>query len=167
MVFCILQHWKNNFQRYVKKINQLVLKAFLGPFVMTFFICLFILLMQFLWKYVDDLVGKGLGWFVITKLMIFASATLVPLALPLALLLSSIMTFGNLAEQYELVACKSAGLSLQRVMRPLIVAAILLSGGRLLFCEQPPPYREFQNVFPAVRCAAAEACAVYQGRCFL
>jgi len=128
----------------VKKINQLVLKSFLGPFVMTFFICLFILLMQFLWKYVDDLVGKGLGWFLITKLMIFASATLVPLALPLALLLSSIMTFGNLAEQYELVACKSAGLSLQRVMRPLIIAAVLLSGAAFYFANNLLPIANFK-----------------------
>lgn len=128
----------------MKKINQLVLKAFIGPFVMTFFICLFILLMQFLWKYVDDLVGKGLGWFLITKLLVFASATLVPLALPLALLLSSIMTFGNLAEQYELVACKSAGLSLQRVMRPLVIAAILLSGAAFYFANNLLPIANFK-----------------------
>ena len=128
----------------MKKINQLVLKSFLGPFVMTFFICLFILLMQFLWKYIDDLVGKGLGGVVIIKLMLFASATLVPLALPLALLLSSIMTFGNLAEQYELVACKSAGLSLQRVMRPLIAAAILISIAAFYFANNVLPIANFK-----------------------
>jgi len=128
----------------MKKINQLVLKSFLGPFVMTFFICLFILLMQFLWKYVDDLVGKGLGWFVITKLLLFASATLVPLALPLALLLSSIMTFGNLAEQYELVACKSAGLSLSKVMRPLAVAALLISVAAFYFANHILPIANFK-----------------------
>src|SRR3954465_2036909 len=103
----------------LKRIHLLLLKSFLGPFVITFFVVLFILLMQFLWKYVDDLVGKGLGWFIIAQLMGYVAITLVPLALPLAMLLSSIMTFGNLAENYELVACKSAGMSLQRIMRPL------------------------------------------------
>ncbi len=90
---------------------------------MTFMIALFVLLMQFLWKYIDDLVGKGLGFFVIAKLLVFVSITLVPLALPLALLLSSIMTFGNLSEHSELTACKSAGISLQRIMRPLTLTA--------------------------------------------
>ncbi len=77
--------------------------------------------MQFLWKYIDDLVGKGLGWFVITKLMLYFSATMVPLALPMAILLSSLMTFGNLSEHFELAACKASGISLQRFMRPLII----------------------------------------------
>jgi len=82
--------------------------------------------MQFLWKYIDDLVGKGLDWIIIGKLMVYVSITLVPLALPLAILLSSIMTFGNMAEHFEITACKSAGMSLQRIMRPLIVTAILI-----------------------------------------
>src|SRR2546422_9916004 len=105
----------------MKKVNNLIIRTFIGPFVMTFFIALFILLMQFLWLYIDDLAGKGLEWTVIFRLMFYVAITLVPLALPLAILLSSIMTFGNLAEHYELVACKSAGMSLQKVMRPLIV----------------------------------------------
>lgn len=84
------------------------------------------LLMQFLWKYIDDLVGKGLDWIIIAKLMVYVSITLVPLALPLSILLSSIMTFGNMAEHFEITACKSAGMSLQRIMRPLIVTAILI-----------------------------------------
>ena len=77
--------------------------------------------MQFLWKYIDDLVGKGLEWFIVVKLLTYASASLVPLALPLAMLLSSIMTFGNFGEQYELTAMKSAGISLRRIMMPLII----------------------------------------------
>ena len=81
----------------VKKISNLVISTFIGPFVMTFFISLFVLLMQFLWKYIDDLAGKGLEWSVIFKLMVYVSVTLVPLALPLAMLLASIMTFGNLS----------------------------------------------------------------------
>jgi lipopolysaccharide export system permease protein len=87
---------------------------------MTLFIAIFVLLMQFLWKYVDDLVGKGLEWYIIAELMLYAAASLVPLALPLAILLSSIMTFGNFGENYELVAMKSAGMSLIKIMSPLI-----------------------------------------------
>jgi lipopolysaccharide export system permease protein len=83
--------------------------------------------MQFLWKYIDDLVGKGLEWYIILKLMFFASSTFVPYALPLAILLSSLMMFGNLGEHYELVAIKSAGISLNRIMRPLIIVSILIS----------------------------------------
>ncbi len=82
----------------MKKLSKLILISFLGPFMATFFVVLFILLMQFLWKYIDDLVGKGLEWYVISELLFYASATLVPLALPLAILVSSIMTLGNLAE---------------------------------------------------------------------
>ncbi|MCX6290976.1 MAG: LptF/LptG family permease [Bacteroidetes bacterium] len=111
----------------MKKLNQLVIRSFIGPFVMTFFISIFILLMQFLWKYIDDLVGKGLGWFLITKLMLYFSATMVPLALPMAILLSSLMTFGNLAEHFELAACKASGVSLQKVMRPLIILTCFIS----------------------------------------
>jgi lipopolysaccharide export system permease protein len=94
---------------------------------MTFFISLFILLMQFLWKYVDDLVGKGLEWYIIAQLLFYASSTFVPLALPLAILLSSLMTFGNLGEYYELVAMKAAGISLRKIMMPLIVMSIMIS----------------------------------------
>lgn len=89
--------------------------------------------MQFLWKYIDYIVGKGLEWTVIAKLLIYVSASLVPMALPLSILLSSLMTFGNLGEQYELVAFKSAGISLKRVLRPLAIVALLLSIVAFLF----------------------------------
>lgn len=89
--------------------------------------------MQFLWKYIDDIVGKGLEWTVIIKLLVYVSASLVPMALPLAILLSSLMTFGNLGEHYELVAFKSAGISLKRVLRPLAVLVMLLSIVAYLF----------------------------------
>lgn len=112
----------------VRKIHKLVIQSYLGPLVMTFFIALFILLMQFVWKYVDDLVGKGLEWYVVAELLFYASATFVPLALPLAILLSSLMTFGNLGEQYELVAIKAAGISLGKVFVPLIIISIMISG---------------------------------------
>jgi len=111
----------------MKKLYWFILKSYLGPLVMTFFIALFILLMQFLWKYIDDLVGKGLEWYIIAKLMFFASSTFVPYALPLAILLSSLMMFGNLGEHYELVAMKSAGISLNRIMKPLVIVSILIS----------------------------------------
>ncbi len=119
----ILQHYTYT----MKKIHLLVLKSYLGPLVMTFFISLFILLMQFLWKYIDDLVGKGLEWYIITELLFYASSTFVPLALPLAILLSSLMTFGNLGEHYELVAMKSSGISLWSILKPLIVLSVFIS----------------------------------------
>lgn len=117
----------------MKKLHAYMLRSYLGPFVATFFITLFILLMQFLWKYIDDLVGKGLDWDVILRLLFYASATFVPLALPLAVLLSSLMTFGNLGEHYELVSMKSAGISLHRAMRPLTILAVIISISAFLF----------------------------------
>lgn len=96
--------------------------------------------MQFLWKYIDDLVGKGLEWYVITELMFYATATLVPLALPLAILVSSIMTMGSLAENYEIVAAKSAGISLWRILRPMLLVALVVSGLAFLFSNYMLPY---------------------------
>ena len=104
------------------------LKAFIGPFLATFLIALFVLVMQFFWLYIDDIVGKGFDFFTIMRLVSAVGATVVPLALPLALLLSSIMTFGNLGESFELVAIKSAGISLLRFMRPLFIVAVFISG---------------------------------------
>lgn len=111
----------------MKKLYWLIVKSFLGPFVVTFFISLFLFLMQFLWKYIGDLVGKGLEWYIILEFIFYSSAYLIPMALPLAVLLSSIMTFGNLGEQYELVAIKSAGISLMKSMRPMFVVLGILA----------------------------------------
>ncbi len=116
-----------------------MLKSYLGPFVFTFFIALFILLLQFLWKYIDDLVGKGLEWYIIAKLMFYASSTFVPLALPLAVLLSSLMTFGNMGEHYELVAMKAAGISLRKAMKPLIYLSFAISVFAFLFSNYVMP----------------------------
>ncbi|HVA97558.1 MAG TPA: LptF/LptG family permease, partial [Bacteroidia bacterium] len=124
----------------IKTLDKFILKSYLGPFVLTFFITNFILLMQFLWLYIDDLVGKGLGWVIITKFMVLASITLIPLGLPLAILLSSIMTFGNLAEHYELAAMKSCGLSLQKIMRPLIITTIIISISAFYFSNDVLPF---------------------------
>jgi len=112
----------------------------MGPFILTFFIVLFIFLMQFVWKYIDDFVGKGLDTPVIAELLFYASANLVPMSLPLAVLLSSIMTMGNLAENYELVAMKSSGLSLFRIMAPLIVFIGMLSAGAFYFNNTISPF---------------------------
>ncbi|MDA9820196.1 LptF/LptG family permease [Salibacteraceae bacterium] len=123
----------------MKKLYNLILKTYLGPFVLTFFITLFILVMQFLWKYVDEMIGKGLEWNVIVELLFYASANLVTLALPLAVLLSSIMTFGTLGEHYELVALKASGLSLQRIMFPLTVFIFVTSIGAFMFSNYAWP----------------------------
>jgi lipopolysaccharide export system permease protein len=117
----------------IKKLDILVIKAFVGPFIATFFITLLVLVMQFFWLYIDDFVGKGLGVGLILEFILYQSASLVPLALPLAVLLSSLMTFGNLGESYELVAIKSAGISLLRFMRPLFVVSLFISGIAFLF----------------------------------
>lgn len=123
----------------MRKLHILVIRSYLGPLVMTFFIALFILLMQFLWKYIDDLVGKGLEWYIIAELLFYASSTFVPLALPLAVLLSSIMTFGNLGEHYELVAMKASGISLRKIMSPLIVVSVAISVFAFLFSNNVLP----------------------------
>jgi lipopolysaccharide export system permease protein len=100
---------------------------------------MFILLMFFLFKYVDDLIGKGFEWYVIAELMMYASASNVAMALPLAILLSSIMTFGNLGENYELVAIKSAGVSLRKAMQPLLVLIMCLALGSFFFSDYMLP----------------------------
>lgn len=123
----------------LKKLDIFILRSYLGPLIMTFFIALFILLMQFLWLYVDDLVGKGLEWHVLIRLLFFASSTFVPMALPLSILLSSLMTFGNLGEHYELVAIKASGISLKRIMRPLIILSIFISASAFLFSNYVLP----------------------------
>ena len=117
----------------MKKLDTLILKAFIGPFVATFFITLFVLTLQFFWLYIDDLVGKGLDLITIGKLTSYVAAYNIPLALPLAILISSIMTFGNLGETFELVAIKSAGIPLIRFMAPLFFTTILLCGAAFLF----------------------------------
>jgi lipopolysaccharide export system permease protein len=123
----------------VKALYRYIIKSFVGPLALTLVIALFILLMQFLWKYIDDLIGKGLSWFVITKFMIWVTLYLIPLALPMAILLASIMTFGNLAENYELVAMKSSGLSLTRIMAPLASVVLMISFGAFLFANYSLP----------------------------
>ncbi|MCS6981345.1 MAG: LptF/LptG family permease [Flavobacteriales bacterium] len=123
----------------MRKLDLHTLRRFIGPFFLTFFIALVVLLMQFIWKYIDDLAGKGLEWHVIGELLVYTSATLVPLALPLAVLLSSIMTFGSLAEHLELVAAKASGISLLRVMRPVMWTSAGLSLLAFVFSDRLMP----------------------------
>lgn len=123
----------------MKRLHIFILKSYLSPLVMTFFISLFILVMQFLWKYVDDMVGKGLEVHVLAELLLYASLMVVPMALPLAILLASLMSFGNLGENYELTALKSAGISLPRIMAPLIIFTVLVSFGAFKFSNNIYP----------------------------
>ena len=111
----------------VNKLSILLLRSYIGPFVVTFLVAMFIFEMQFIWVYLDELLGKGLSGWVVFKLLVFASARLVNMALPLAILMSSIMTMGALAENNEMTAMKSAGVSLLRMMRPLIFFSVGLS----------------------------------------
>ena len=112
----------------MKKLYQYIVNSFIGTFLFTFFIVLFVLIMQWLWLYVDDLVGKGLEINVLAELFFYMSITFIPMALPLALLLASLMCFGNFGEHYELVAMKASGISMWRVMRPLVIFSLILSG---------------------------------------
>ena len=123
----------------IKKLDILIVKAFVGPFVATFFITLLVLIMQFFWLWIDDFVGKGLSTGIILEFTWYQTAALVPLALPLAVLLSSLMTFGNLGESFELVAIKSAGISLIRFMRPLFVVSLFLCFLAFLFANYIMP----------------------------
>ena len=123
----------------VKRIDIYLLRNFLGLFVATFFIAIFILLMQFMWMHVNDLVGKGIGLGVLAEFFLYATATVIPLALPLAILLSSLISFGNLAEKSELTAMKAAGISLFRILRPLAFAVALLSVGAFFFSNNVLP----------------------------
>ncbi len=128
----------------MKKFTILMIRSYLGPFLLTFFIALFVLVMQFLWKYIDQLVGKGLEWSIILELLFYASATLVPMALPLAILLSSIMTLGSFAENLELVAAKAAGISLLRILRPLIILSAIISLVAFLFANYGMPVANYK-----------------------
>ena len=117
----------------IKRLYLFILKTFLPLLFMTFMICLFIVLMQFIWQHIKDFVGKGLEISVLAEMFFYAAASMVPLALPLAILLASLMTFGNLSERFELLAIKASGVSLIRIMRPLIISIVIISVGAFFF----------------------------------
>ena len=111
----------------MKRLDRFILSSFIGPFFAILFVVIFILMMQFLWLYIDELVGKGLSFKVILEFLGWGSATLIPLSLPLATLLSAVMTLGTLGENNELLAIKAAGISLKRVLAPLIIVSAIIS----------------------------------------
>ena len=123
----------------VKKLHLLVLKSFLGPFFLTFCIVIFVLVMQFLFKYINDLIGKGLEFKIIVEFFAYLCTSMVPLALPLALLMAALMTFGNLGEFNELTALKSSGISLPRIMKPLIFLTLAICVGAFYFSNNVLP----------------------------
>ena len=123
----------------MKQVDKLILRSFIGPLVLTFLLAVFVLLMQFLWKYIDDMVGKGLDFWIIAQLLFYASATFVPMALPIATLFASIMTMGNFGEKYELIAMKAGGISIRRVMMPMAVVVLMLTGVAFYFANNVMP----------------------------
>lgn len=124
----------------MKTLDRFILKSYIGPMILTFFIVSFIFLMNFLWRYIDDLVGKGLDFKIILELMGYAVATTIPMSLPLATLLAAIMTMGNLGENNELLAMKSAGISLPRIMMPLTILVVFISIGSFFASNNLVPY---------------------------
>jgi lipopolysaccharide export system permease protein len=137
----------------MKRLHLYIIKSFIGPFFVTLIISLFVLLMQFLWVYLDELVGKGLGFSIIMEFIIYTMAMLMTNALPLAMLLASIMTFGDLGENNELLAMKAAGISLYRIMKPVMVLTIFLSIGSFYFYNQviPVSYKKLIALMSSIR----------------
>lgn len=129
----------------MKIIDRFVLTAYVRPFFITFLVMVMFLLMQFVWKYIDDLVGRGVEWYYIGELLFYTSATVVPMALPLAVLLSSIMTFGTLGEHNEMAALKASGNSLIRVMRPIIIFISLVAVGAFFFANYVIPVANLKS----------------------
>ncbi len=156
----------------MKKIDRLIIKSFIGPLLLTFALAVFVLLMNFLWKYVDDLVGRGLDMWVIAKLLFYASITFVPMALPIATLFASIMTMGNFGEKYELVAMKAGGISVRRIMLPLVIIVVLITILAFGFANNIMPYAVLQqkrtlysitNTKPAINIKPSEYYAGIEG----
>lgn len=126
--------------KVLKKLDIYIISSFLQLFAGTFFICLFIFVMQFLWKWMDDLIGKGLTIDLLASFFWYSSLTLIPMSLPLAVLLASLISFGNLGERYELLSMKAAGIPLVRILTPLVILNVLISGASFYFQNQIGPY---------------------------
>lgn len=139
--------------RYIKKIDIYILKNFLLLFAGTFFICLFIFIMQFIWQYIDDLVGKGLSWDVLIEFFFYASLTLVPMSLPLAVLLASLISFGNMGEKLELLSMKAAGIPLIRILSPIFIVSTLICVASFFFQDmvQPKATRQLATLLWSMR----------------
>ena len=143
---------------HIKRLYSYILKTFIPVFLMTFVICLFLVLMQFLWKYVEDMVGKGLGIDVLGEMFLYAALNLIPLALPLSILLASLMVFGSMGENLELLAIKSAGIPLLRIMKPLIILIFCISVGAFFFQNNAIPIiqTKFYTLLISIRQASPE-----------
>ena len=129
---------------HINKMDLFITRTFLGNLLGTFFICLFIFIMQLLWMWVDDFVEKGLDMAVMAKFFAYGSITLVSQALPLSIVLAALMTFGNFGEKLELLAMKAAGIPLLRIMAPLIVCCSVLCGVSFYFQNTVSPYAQMQ-----------------------
>lgn len=130
--------------RTVKKLDIFVTRNFLTLLAGTFFVCLFVLMMQFTWRYIDELIGKGLSMDVFAKFFWYMALSLVPQAMPLAILLSSLIAFGNMGERLELLAMKTVGIPLIRIMRPITIMVACISGASFYFQNYTGPYAELQ-----------------------
>ncbi|MBT7896027.1 MAG: YjgP/YjgQ family permease [Flavobacteriales bacterium] len=129
----------------MKKINLYLIKSFIGPFLISLIIVIFILLMQFLWKYIDDLIGKGLDTFQVSQLIMYSIARFIPLALPIAVLVSSVMVIGKLGEDYELSALQSSGISFLKIIKPIFLIVIVISSFSYIFSNYIMPIANFKG----------------------
>ena len=129
----------------MQRIDKYILRSFLGIFLKTLGISIFFLLMQMVWKYVDDLAGRGIEWFYIIKLMFFWSASVLPMAVPIAVLFAGIMVFGDLSESKEFAAAKSSGASFYRLIRPILIALAFISAGMFIVSNNLIPVANFKG----------------------
>lgn len=130
----------------MKILDKYILKTFVGTFITVFVILFFIFILQTVWLFIAELAGKDLDFILIIKFLLFSMPRIVPLVLPLSILLASIMTFGNFAENYEFAAMKSSGISLKRAMRSLTVFILLLSAAAFIFANNVIPYAEYKFI---------------------
>ncbi|MCM1107455.1 MAG: LptF/LptG family permease [Clostridium sp.] len=139
--------------RLIKKLDIFVFKSYALLFAGTFFICLFIFMMQFMWRYLEDLIGKGLSVDVLLQFFYYAGLTLIPMSLPLAVLLASLITFGNFGERFELLSMKAAGIPLIRILRPIFLFTIILSGWSFYFqnITSPQATRDLYTLIYSMR----------------
>jgi len=128
----------------MKKFDKLLVTSFMGPYLLSFFVAEFVLVMQFLWKYIDEILGKGFSLFQLLELILYFMVTQIPMALPIAILISSVMVFGNMSERHELSSMKSAGVSLLRIMRPGIMIALATAALSLLASNYLKPQANFK-----------------------
>ncbi|MCE2790241.1 MAG: LptF/LptG family permease [Saprospiraceae bacterium] len=143
----------NHTQLRVKKIDKLILTSFAGPAILSYFVATFVLIMQFLWKYIDEILGKGLSIFELTELIFYYAVTLIPMAVPITVLISSVIVFGDMAEKYELSSMKSAGVSLIRIMLPAALLAVTIGLFSIFSANflKPAALLQFNKRFLAIR----------------